>query len=62
MSPLPAQFYVRPLFSPNQSVIPGRPIYWDNGSPKGGKVLAEGELFFVYVFETEDGRRTASSL
>lgn len=56
MSSAPEQPYVRPTFDPSHPVQPGCPLCWDNYLLKGGKVLAEGEVFFVYVFETEDGR------
>lgn len=47
--------YVRETYDATSKVKPGCPLCWDNGLLKGGKVLAEGEMFFVYVFETEDG-------
>ena len=34
---------------------PSCPLCWENDKLKGGRVLGEGEEFFVYVFENEDG-------
>lgn len=56
MSHVPAQPYVRPTFDPTNPVKHDCPLCWENGLLKGGKVLAEGEVFFVYIFENEDGR------
>lgn len=52
MSQSPAA-YQRQIFSPT---APKCPLCWDNGMLKGGRVLAEGDVFFIYVFETEDGK------
>jgi hypothetical protein len=56
MSHAPEQpAYVRPVFDPTHPTDSKCPLCWDNGLLKGGEVLAEGELFFVYVFVNEDG-------
>lgn len=55
MSHVPAMPYVRATYDPTSPVKPECPLCRDNGLLKGGKVLAEGGVFFVYVFETEDG-------
>lgn len=56
MSHAPAQPYVRTAFDPAQPVEPGCPLCWDNNLLTGGRPLAEGAVFFIYVFETEDGQ------
>ena len=56
MSLVPAEpaVYVRQTFDPTSPVNPKCPLCWDNGKLEGGRVLAEGEVFFIYIFE-EDG-------
>src|ERR1044071_7254925 len=56
MSNIPATSYVRATYDPASPTEPTCPLCWDNGLLRGGRVLAEGEVFFVYVFETEDGQ------
>src|SRR5438552_1928384 len=58
MSQVPAQppAYVRTEFDPASPIDPKCPLCWDNGMLAGGRVLDEGEVFFLYVFETEGGR------
>jgi len=51
-----SQGYVRPIFDPVNPVMQQCPLCWDNRLLEGGTVLVEGEVFFVYVFEAEDGR------
>jgi hypothetical protein len=56
MSRIPAQPYVKPMtFDADSPIKPGCPLCKSNGLLKGGKVLWETELLYVYVFENEAG-------
>lgn len=47
--------YKRSVFDPTSPVNPDCPLCWANGRLEGGTVLAEGDVFFVYVFTHDDG-------